>query len=135
VVINQINVEFPCCNIFKLSNLHKFINEAKNVYDIEEKDIESGFDYSKQQGNATHLQDIAIRRVVMRRGWKFKGKKLIQIRLGKEVKNKDWANELDPGRLQFHLPELIKKPNLKGWWDKDSVEDFYQSNKILQIKK
>ena len=113
----------------------ELINTAKEVYDIEEKDINSGFDYFKQEGNATHLQDISIRRVIMRRGWQFKGNELIQIRNCKDTKNKDWSKQLDPGKLKFHLPELIKKPNLEGWWDKDSVEDFYQSNKILQIRK
>jgi len=33
------------------------------------------------------------------------------------------------------MKELIKKPELTGWWKPGSIESFYQSNKILQVKK
>lgn len=32
------------------------------------------------------------------------------------------------------MPEMIVKPHLSGWWNEDSIEDFYQSNKVLQIR-
>lgn len=41
---------------------------------------------------------------------------------------------LSPGQIPFHFPEKIIQPQLEGWWEKDTVESFYQSNKILQIK-
>lgn len=116
---------------FKREGLWKELTSAaKNVYDYEEQDVESGLDYLIQKANATHLQDIAIRRVVLRRGWEFKGDKLIQIRSHSVY----WGENLSPGRVPFQLPELIVTPHLNGWWDNSSIEDFWQSNKTLQIK-
>ena len=109
----------------------KLISWAKNVYDYAKSNVKSGFDYSVQECPATHLQDISIRRVVLKRGWKFRGEKLIQIRSADVY----WGDKLGPGRVPFHLPKLIKRPHLKGWWDANSVEDFYQSNKLLQIRR
>jgi hypothetical protein len=124
----------------------KLLEEASEVYDYKKEDISSGFDYEIQRGEATHLQDIAIRRVVARRGWKFKGKKPVQIRSHKSY----LGSQLSPGKVPFHLPEhiiqglgtdseLIEKISGKNkplviWWDKYSVEDFYQSNKFLQVR-
>jgi hypothetical protein len=117
---------------FKREDLWKeLITAAKDVYDHQESGIESGLDYSVQKGNATHLQDISIRRVILRRGWKFSGDKLVQIRSHSEY----WGKNLSPGRVQFHMPELICSPHLEHWWDLNSIEDFYQSNKVLQVKK
>lgn len=107
----------------------ELISTASDVYDIEERDIESGLDYLVQQGKATHLQDIAIRRVLFRRGWKFEGTELIQIRSHSQY----WGKQLSPGKISFHRPELIIKPSLKSWWDENSIEDWYQSNKVMQI--
>jgi hypothetical protein len=113
--------------------LQQLLSEAKNVYDDAVSNISSGLDYCKQETNRTHYQDISIRRCVLRFGLKFKGNKLIQIR--------DYKGEhplslkLSPGRIPFHMKELIKKPELTGWWKPGSIESFYQSNKILQVKK
>ncbi len=104
---------------------------AKDVYDLEPRDAESGLDYLIQKGNATHLQDISIRRVILRRGWRFKGDELVRIRGHKTY----WGKNLSPGKVPFHLPRLIIEPHLESWWNLNSVEDFYQSNKILEIKK
>lgn len=113
--------------------LHQLISEAKNVYDDAVSNINSGLNYSKQETCRTHYQDVAIRRCVLRVGLKFKGRKLIQIR---DYKGKHPLSlKLSPGRIPFHLPKLIKKPELTGWWQPGSLESFYQSNKILQIKK
>jgi len=107
----------------------ELITTASDVYDIEERDIESGLDYLLQQGKATHLQDIAIRRVLFRRGWKFEGTELIQVRSHKQY----WGKQFSPGKILFHRPELIIKPSLKSWWNENSIEDWYQSNKIMQV--
>jgi hypothetical protein len=104
--------------------------EAKDIYDHEPSDVESGLDYAIQKGYATHLQDIAIRRVMVRNGWRFSGDSLIQVRSHCEY----WGQLLSPGKVSFHRTELIVQPNLEGWWDTNSVEDFYQSNKLLQAK-
>ena len=102
---------------------------ARDVYDIEESDIRSGTEYLNQAGNAAHLQDIAIRRVMKRRNIAFHGSKLVQIRSHEGY----WGRNLSPGRVPFHMPGKIVVPHLRGWWDYDSVEDFWQSNKILQV--
>lgn len=103
---------------------------AKEVYDIDLSDMNSGLDYLVQTNSATHIQDIAIRNVFLRNEWKFEGSELIQIR----GCAKPFGEKLTPGRVQFHQPQEILDPHLDGWWDKNSVEDFYQSNKLLQVK-
>ena len=116
---------------FRREKLWKeLISKSKDVYDYDKSNIKSGLNYSIQEGPAIHIQDISIRRVVLRRGWRFKGKKLAQIR----TKDPYWGQKLTPGAVPFHLPKLISNPHLKGWWARNSVEDFYQSNKILQKK-
>jgi len=116
---------------FKRESLwQELISKASDVYDNDISNVHSRFDYTKQETTATHIQDIAIRRVVKRRGWDFRGEELIQIRSD----NKYWGDKLNPSGVGFHLPDLIEEPHIEGWWKKDSVEDFYQSNKVLQIE-
>jgi len=108
---------------------NELVHTARDVWDYEESDILSKFDYSVQNGPATHLQDIAIRRVVMRRGWEFEGDQLVRIR----HHNTYWGSLLSPGMVPFHLPGKIVQPPLKSWWQPGTIEDFWQSNKVLQI--
>ncbi len=108
----------------------ELLNVARDVYDLESKDTESGLDYLIQNGIATHLQDISIRRVLLRRGWNFHGEELVKIRGHEEY----WGNLFSPGKIPFHLPDLIESAHIEGWWDYNSIEDFYQSNKVLQVK-
>ncbi len=108
----------------------ELIHEAKDVYDHTLSNIESRLYYFLQEGKATHLQDIAIRRVVLRRGWEFQGEQYVQIR----SQSSYWGGQLSPGKVPFHLSELIVNPRVKWWWDDNSIEDFYQSNKVLQVK-
>ena len=112
---------------------YELLSQARDIYDMKIEEVESGIDYNKQH-EYTRFHDICIRRVVLRRGWKFTGDKLIQIRY-EEDKPDYFSNIFDPGKVPFHLPLLIEKPNIEGWWNKESVEDFYQSNKVLQVKK
>ena len=109
----------------------ELMSTASDVYDHQVSNIHSGLDYMIQEGSAAHLQDISIRRVAKRRGWEFTGDKLIQIRSHNEY----WGENLSPGKVEFHQPHLILEPHLKGWWNYNSIEDFYISNKILQVKK
>ena len=54
------------------------------------------------------------------------------------------GERLGPYMIPFHLPTLISKEDIKDygnkglWWDEigvqDSVEAFYQRNKVLQVK-
>jgi hypothetical protein len=111
----------------------QLVSEASEVFDDAESNIESGLQYSFQETNRTHLQDIAIRRSLCRRGQWFQGSKPIQIRdsLGEHP----LSMVLSPGRVPFHRPEWIVGPELEGWWRPGSVESFYQSNKILKVRK
>lgn len=112
---------------------YQLIHEASNVYDDQISNIESGFDYTKQETNRTHIQDIAIRRSLLRLGVWFKGKESIRIR--QEKGNHPLSMILSPGKVPFHRPDLIIKPEVENsWWDLQSVESFYQSNRFLQVK-
>lgn len=104
---------------------------ANEVYDIEPSNIGSGEDYFKQDSSAVHLQDIAVRRCLKRLGWSFKGDQPVQIR----GRNSE-GYRLNPGVVPFHEPAAIIEPSLSRgkWWNKGSIEDFWQSNKILQVK-
>ncbi len=106
------------------------VHYARDVYDTSPTNVLSGLDYNIQEGAATHLQDIAIRRVVHRQYGGFKGTELLQIRGSKKP-----GGFLNPGRISFHKPEWIVTPGLKGWWEPGSIEDFYQSNKITIVKR
>lgn len=111
------------------------IKEASNVYDDEETNVDSGFDYSIQETARTHIQDIAIRNSLKRMGTWFEGNNLIQIRhlLG----DHPLSLLLSPGAVPFHKPELMEPPletAKKLWYKKNSVEDWYQRAKYLMIK-
>jgi hypothetical protein len=105
----------------------ELVRAASDVYDMDKTDCASGLDYLIQANTGTHIQDIAIRRVVARRGWRFTGDMPVRVR-----SKERWGRHLSPGRVRFHEPGHITVPHLEGWWDRDSVEDFYQSNKLLQ---
>lgn len=102
---------------------------SADVYDNALTNVNSGLDYGKQEeGIGTHIQDIAIRNVIARFGKEFEGKDLLQIRVG------GVGEKWNPAHIPFHKPEWILRPELNGWWDgviEDSVECFYQSNKVL----
>lgn len=113
--------------------LKQLVSDASEVYDDSPSNVNCGLDYAVQETNRTHLQDIAIRRSLIRLGTWFKGDKLIQIR--DKVGVHPLSMTLSPGRVPFHKPDLIENPELEGWWAKSSVESFYQSNKLLQRRK
>lgn len=109
----------------------KLVQTASEVYDHHPSNINSGFDYTKQEREATHLQDISIRKVVFERGWKFEGKEPIQIR----SHNTFWGRCLSPGKVLFHVPQEIIRPSIESWWDRNTIEDFWQNNKYLYVKR
>jgi len=110
--------------------LNWLISTASDVYDIQPSDVNSGLDYYKQECDATHYQDIAVRRVLERLGKKFEGNHLVQIR-GHETE----GYVLNPGKVPFHRPKIILPRETESWfwWNKDSVEAFYQQNKALLV--
>ena len=102
---------------------------AKDVYDTDESNVNSGLDYSIQETDAAHLNDIAIRRAIKRLGKEFQGEKLLQI----HGENSE-GFFLTTGEVPFHKPDIILSPQIKGWWKKNSIESFWQSNKVLATK-
>ena len=112
--------------------LENLVSVASDVYDDETSNINSGLDYTKQETGRTNIQDIAIRRCIMRLGLSFQGDTLIRIR--QEQGNHPLSMTLSPGYVPFHCPEWILRPESTGWWQPSSVEAFYQTNRILQIK-
>jgi len=81
----------------------------------------------------------------MRQGEWFRGNALLEVR---SVNAEGWV--LSPCKIPFHLPDKIYQGQIKyegkerdfttnpPWWItrgiKSSVEEFYQQNKVLQIK-
>lgn len=111
----------------------RLVRAASDVYDDSLSNISSGLDYTKQETQHTHIQDIALRRCLVRMGKGFLGKEPIQIR--DEVGTHPLSMTLSPGRIPFHIPLWIKQPEVAGWWNPGSIESFYQSNKVLQVNK
>ncbi|MBI4118231.1 MAG: hypothetical protein HY455_01680 [Parcubacteria group bacterium] len=113
--------------------LATLVNQASEVYDDAPSNVLSGFNYLAQETNRTHIQDIAIRKCLVRMALQFRGKELIRIRDSRGTH--PLSKTLSPGRIPFHVRRLIVTPELSGWWEKGSVESFYQSNKVLQVRK
>lgn len=106
---------------------------ASDVYDDAPSNVQAGFSYEHQETAVNHLHDVAIRRAVLRLGRWFKGSELVQIR--HTLSTHPLSVPLSPGQVPFHQPELIVQPALeRWWWQSNSVECFYQSNKILQVR-
>lgn len=110
--------------------LEQLLAEASEVYDNDPSNLESGLDYNHQESHLTHLQDISLRRCVLRLGRNFQGSQPLQIRGSKGIH--PLSQILCPGNVPFHLPHLIRNPELVGWWKPQSIEGFYQSNKIIE---
>ena len=127
---------------FKKDNdtLDWLISTASDVYDTSPSNVQARFSYDIQETPNNHIHDVAIRRALLRTGSWFKGDSLLEIR---SVNEEGW--KLSPCNVPFHLPEMISKEPIKDyrnkgyfWWEKrgipNSVEAFYQRNKLLQIQ-
>lgn len=129
-----------CVNFYQLSYLQYLQNKPAElayicafgeVIDNAPTNIGSGCDYSKQESWATHIQDIAIRNVLRILGLRFKGPAHHLLIIRSTDSN---GFRFGPGNIPFYSPELIEKPSLKpGWANFNSVEDFWQSNKWIQV--
>jgi len=117
-------------HLSKDSNLLEWlVTTASDVYDVSTDDTKSGCNYDKES-DYTHLQDVAIRRVLKRLGKSFQGDKLLRVR-SKDEK----GCVLSPGNVPFDKPEIINQfDHSKQWWADDSVEDFYQKSKAILAK-
>ncbi len=108
---------------------------ASDIYDTALTNIHSKLDYNIQETENNHIHDIAIKKAVLRNGHAFVGDHIVQIRW---VESEGFL--LNPGIVPFHKPEMILKEDIndygnKGfWWKKNTIEDFYQKNKVLLVK-
>ena len=123
--------------------LLEWLLDYEDVYDTAPTNIKAGYSYDIQETPSTHIHDVAIRRALeLDLGLKFRKKNgLLHVRPDKE------GAILGPQLIPFHLPNMIYrgKTKYKGkerdfyanppWWItmgiKDSVEQFWQQNKIL----
>ena len=116
--------------------LEWLVNTALDIYDTAPSNVEARFSYNKQETPNNHVHDVAVRRAVMRLGKWFKGDHLMHVR-GEKTE----GAVISPGVVPFHLPDMIVKAEVKDyggkgfWWEPNSVEDFYQRNKVLQIRR
>lgn len=124
--------------------LNWLIKTASDVFDTGPSNVNSGFNYNIQETQNNHIHDIAIRRAVLRRGAWFFGDHLMHVRPEKE------GERLGPYLIPFHLPSMIYQGPIKykgkerdfslnpPWWItmgiEGSIEQFYQQNKLVQIK-
>lgn len=113
--------------------LDRLCRDASDVYDDDPSNMDSGFDYSRQETDRTHVQDIAVRRCLIRHARWFQGTEPVQIR--DSLGDHPLSVELSPGKVPFHKPDLLIRPEMQGWWDYGTVESFYQSNKYLRISR
>lgn len=101
--------------------------------DNAETNIQSGLDYTSQEAFSTHIRDIALRNVISLHGRKFHGPadKILIIRSADTE-----GYKYGPGNIPFFSPDSIVQPSLAPKWaHKGSVEDFWQSNKYIAIRK
>ncbi|MCM8794989.1 MAG: hypothetical protein NC819_04215 [Candidatus Omnitrophica bacterium] len=112
------------------AELDELVTRARDVYDTAPSNVASGLDYGVQETEAAHIHDIAIRRAVQRLGRTFQGSELLEVR-GPTSPGHKWS----PGVVPFHRPDLILQPAVPGWWQPGSIEDFYQSNKMIVLRR
>ena len=109
----------------------RFITSYSEVYDNAISNIASGLDYLQQEAYSTHIQDIAIRNSLRRLGVWFRREHKTPL----QIRGTGAGAQYNPGHIPFHLPELITKPSLRPQWaQENSVEDFWQSNKHVQVR-
>ena len=104
---------------------------AKDVYVNKLADARAGTDYSLRQSTSGNLQDIVLRNVFKKNGWKFNGLFYVQI----NEQNEDCWSMLAPGNMPFHKPELIEhhsKRKYPEYCRDGSVLDFWISNKAVR---
>lgn len=70
-------------------------------------------------------------------GMPFRGNTPLQVREGKpgtpiDTWPKGW--KYSPGKIMTTRPDLTPETNIRGWWERGSIEEVYQTAKILQVK-
>lgn len=133
-----------CIYLSKNIEIIPFILNFAECYDSERKNILDHTTYNSTQ-IPRHIQDIAIRRILLRSGAyfkKFRGveywdeyeeEDLLHVRGASSKTNKvPNGAALMPGNIPFHVPDLIlEQNNIPKWAKIDSVEAFWQANKVI----
>jgi hypothetical protein len=101
---------------------------AADVYENSRSNLRSGRDYTVQERHVEHVHDVALRNAVAHLGREFRGETLLHVG-GRE------RGPLNPGFVPFHRPELIVQPPAVHWWEAGSVECFWQSGRVLQVRR
>ncbi len=108
-----------------------FICEFTECIDNSQTNVHSKLDYLAQEASSTHIQDIAVRNVLVTLGRAFTGKRAELLVIRSADSN---GYRFGPGNVPLYRPEIITRPSLCPWWaNAGSVEDFWQSNKYLQV--
>jgi len=108
-----------------------FICEFTECIDNAPTNVHSGLDYTIQEAFSTHIQDIAVRNVLAKLGRTFTGKRTELLVIRSADSN---GYKFGPGNIPLYRPEIITRPSLcPAWANKGSTEDFWQSNKWLQV--
>lgn len=71
-------------------------------------------------------------------GIPFEGARPLQVREGSpDSRCSTWPEgwQWSPGRVPAVKPQIIGERHIDGWWQKNSIEDVYQSTKVLQVRK
>lgn len=109
----------------------KFICSFGECIDNAPTNVQSGLDYTKQESFSTHIQDIAVRNVLSGLKLKFEGPpdKLLVIRSADSS-----GFKYGPGNIPFFDASSLTQPSMCPKWAMlGSVEDFWQSNKWVQV--
>jgi len=109
-----------------------FICEFAECIDNSPTNVHSGLDYTAQEASSTHIQDIAVRNVLAKLGRQFTGKRTELLIIRSADSN---GFRFGPGNVPFYRPEMITQPSrCPQWARKGSTEEFWQSNKWLQVR-
>lgn len=107
------------------------VENARDVFDNDESNIVSGSNYFIQGKKLTHLQDIAIRRVLRTMQECFRGERLIRVR--KSRNSDSIGRSLSPKFVPFTRPEIVCNFAQHDGQNKPCVEDFWQLNRVVQF--
>lgn len=111
-----------------------FICAFAECFDNSPSNIGSGLDYSIQEAVSTHIQDIALRNVLRLLDRKFentRGNQLLEIR-----STSSNGHKYGPGNIPLFAEarDFIDSPSrAPSWAQPGSVEDFWQSNKWIEV--
>jgi hypothetical protein len=124
-------------------HLVEWVTSFGECYDSERDNIATGTTHDPK-ASPRHIQDVSVRRALVRMGTYFKHycgtdhtlydeAQLLHIR-GEDTN----GFALMPGNINFHKPRLILEEsigNMPGWIKPGTVESFWQANKVIILPK